>query len=195
MHHKSRFLFAAGLIAVLAIATALQAASLPTSITATSTATTEATAESTAESTLEPTAETTAESTEIPVTCDRLNLNTLTNDELLATIPGFSSRMVREFQEYRPYVSILQFRKEIGKYVDQPQVTEWEQYVYVPVVPNDSDQATLMQLPGVDETIADALIAARPYATDQDFLDALEAQVTPEEFAQSSCYLDLSASA
>ena len=194
MRHKSRFLFAAGLILVLAIATALQAASLPTS-NAAITSTPAVTAETTAESTAESTFEATAESTEIAVICDKLNLNTLTGDELLATIPGFSNRMVREFQEYRPYVSILQFRREIGKYVDQTQVAEWEKYVYVPVVPNDSDQATLMQLPGVDQTIADALIAARPYATDQDFLDALKAQITPDEFAQASCYLDLTASA
>src|SRR4051794_16592347 len=107
MRHKSRFLFAAGLILVLAIATALQAASLPTSNAAV-TSTPAVTAESTVESTAESTLEATTESTEIAVTCDKLNLNTLTGDELLATIPGFSNRMVREFQEYRPYVSILQ---------------------------------------------------------------------------------------
>ncbi len=56
----------------------------------------------------------------------------MTGDELLATIPNFGDRMVREFGEYRPYVSIQQFRKEIGKYVDAAQVAEYEKYVYVP---------------------------------------------------------------
>ena len=45
----------------------------------------------------------------------KLNLNTATGDDYLKAIPGFSSRMVREFLEYRPYVSIQQFRREIGK--------------------------------------------------------------------------------
>ncbi|MEZ4518070.1 MAG: hypothetical protein R3C44_15035 [Chloroflexota bacterium] len=69
--------------------------------------------------------------------------------------------MTREFLEHRPYISIQQFH-EIGKYVDDAQVTEWEQYVYVPVDPNNSDADTLQQLPGVDETIAADLIAGRP---------------------------------
>src|SRR5690349_10714428 len=69
----------------------------------------------------------------------KLNLNTVSGDELLATIPNFPNRMVREFQEYRPYISIQQFRQEIGKYVDDAQVAEYEKYVYVPIAINDSD--------------------------------------------------------
>src|SRR5215813_3568963 len=55
----------------------------------------------------------------------KLNLNNVTGDQLLATIPNFPNRMVREFQEYRPYVSIQQFRREIGKYVGDAQVAEY----------------------------------------------------------------------
>src|SRR6185503_11601035 len=108
-------------------------------------------------------------------TCTKLNLNSLTEDQLMSTIPNFSTRMVREFFEYRPYVSIQQFRREIGKYVDQNQVAEWEQYVFVPIDPNQADAATLMQIPGVDATQADALISGRPYASTQAFIDALAA--------------------
>src|SRR5215510_881236 len=82
----------------------------------------------------------------------KLNLNTVTGDELLATIPGFPNRMVREFQEYRPYVSIQQFRREIGKYVGDSQVAEYENYVFVPISINDSDSETLRQIPGLDVT-------------------------------------------
>lgn len=35
--------------------------------------------------------------------------HTATGDEYMATIPGFSSRMVREFLEYRPYVGVRRF--------------------------------------------------------------------------------------
>jgi len=82
-----------------------------------------------------------------PISGAKLNLNTVSGDELLATIPGFPSRLVREFQEYRPYVSIQQFRREIGKYVGDAQVAEYEQYVYVPISINSSDTETLQQIP------------------------------------------------
>ena len=60
------------------------------------------------------------------------------------------NRMVHEFEEYRPYKSIQQFRKEIGKYVDQNQVAEYEKYIFVPINENDSDAPTLQQIPGLD---------------------------------------------
>jgi len=123
-------------------------------------------------------------------TMTKLNLNTVTGDELLATIPDFGNRMVREFQEYRPYVSIQQFRREIGKYVDDAQVAFYEEYVYVPVSINDSDAATLMQIPGIDDAAAEALMAARPYDTNDAFLQKL-AEVAPDvDQAVAQAYLE-----
>jgi DNA uptake protein ComE-like DNA-binding protein len=125
--------------------------------------------------------------------CSLFNLNTVTGDELLSTLPNFSDRMVREFDEYRPYVSIQQFQREIGKYVDEAQVAEWQAFVYVPVDPNNSDAATLRQLPGVDEAAATALVEGRPYADTQAFLDALGTLLSAEEAAGANCYLAESA--
>ena len=119
----------------------------------------------------------------------RLNLNTVTGDELLATIPGFSNRMVREFHEYRPYVSIQQFRREIGKYVGDAQVAEYEKYIYVPISINDSDSETLQQISGLDATEADTLMASRPYASVDDFLAKLSAFVSADELATAKLYL------
>jgi DNA uptake protein ComE-like DNA-binding protein len=102
----------------------------------------------------------------------KLNLNTATAEQF-RTIPGVGDRMVREFDEYRPYTSIQQFRREIGKYVSQEQVAAYEQYVYVPVDPNNADAETLRQLPGVDASIAAQLIAGRPYASTEAFLARL----------------------
>ena len=120
----------------------------------------------------------------------RLNLNTVTGDELLATIPGFGSRMVREFQEYRPYISIQQFRKEIGKYVDDAQVAEYEKYVYVPIAINDSDSASLQQIAGLDATEAETLIAGRPYASSDAFLTKLSGLVSATELETAKTYLE-----
>ena len=59
-----------------------------------------------------------------------INLNTATDEEILL-IPGVGNRMLREFKEYRPYTSIEQFRREIGKYVDKAEVARLEQYIVI----------------------------------------------------------------
>jgi DNA uptake protein ComE-like DNA-binding protein len=122
-------------------------------------------------------------------TTAKLNLNEVTEDQLMSTIPNFSSRMVREFMEYRPYISIQQFRKEIGKYVSADQVAAYEQFVYVPIDVDQADAATLQQLPGVDATIADQLIAGRPYGSTQAFLAKLAGYVSDSQMQQATAYL------
>lgn len=57
-----------------------------------------------------------------------IHLNTATDAEIL-TIPGLGQRMLREFKEYRPYTSMGQFRREIGKYVSRQEVARLERYV------------------------------------------------------------------
>ena len=39
--------------------------------------------------------------------------------------------MAHEFEEYRPYTSMEQFRKEIGKYVDEKELARLERLVYL----------------------------------------------------------------
>ena len=60
-----------------------------------------------------------------------INLNTATDEEILL-IPGMGNRMLREFKEYRPYTSLAQFHREIGKYVNDTELARLEQYVMVP---------------------------------------------------------------
>ena len=57
-----------------------------------------------------------------------INLNEASDDDIL-TIPGVGKRMLHEFKEYRPYKNILQFRREIGKYVDDEEVARLERYL------------------------------------------------------------------
>ena len=59
-----------------------------------------------------------------------IDLNKATDAEILL-IPGIGPRMLREFKEYRPYTSIEQFRREIGKYVDKDEVARLEKYVRI----------------------------------------------------------------
>lgn len=60
-----------------------------------------------------------------------INLNTATDEEILL-IPGVGNRMLKEFEEYRPYTALAQFHREIGKYVDTTELARLEQYVFVP---------------------------------------------------------------
>lgn len=59
-----------------------------------------------------------------------LDLNTASAEEILL-IPGVGERMQHEFEEYRPYVNIAQFRREMSKYVDDAEVTRLERYVAI----------------------------------------------------------------
>jgi hypothetical protein len=118
-----------------------------------------------------------------------LNLNTATDAQFL-TIPGMNNRMVREFNEYRPYTSILQFRKEIGKYVDAATVAGYEKYVYVPIKVDESDAATLQQIPGLTADLAAQLVAARPYQTNEAFLTKLATLLTADQTIYAANYLE-----
>jgi len=57
-----------------------------------------------------------------------INLNNAKRSDILL-IPGVGKRMAHEFEEYRPYSDMQQFRREIGKYVDEQEVARLEQYV------------------------------------------------------------------
>ena len=57
-----------------------------------------------------------------------LSLNDASTEEILL-IPGVGDRMAHEFEEYRPYADMDQFRREIGKYVDEEEVARLERYV------------------------------------------------------------------
>ena len=57
-----------------------------------------------------------------------IDLNNASREEILL-IPGIGGRMAHEFEEYRPYSDIEQFRREIGKYVDEEEVARLERYV------------------------------------------------------------------
>ncbi len=59
-----------------------------------------------------------------------IDLNTASAEEILL-IPGVGPQMQHEFEEYRPYQAIEQFRREIGKYVDEEEVARLEQYVTI----------------------------------------------------------------
>ena len=91
-----------------------------------------------------------------------LNLNTA-NESDFQMIPGVGKKMAHEFVEYRPYSSIEEFKREIGKYVDDSEVIRYLNYVFVPVELNTSRESDIKNLPGVGKKMAHEFIEYRPY--------------------------------
>lgn len=59
-----------------------------------------------------------------------IDINKATAKEI-ETIPGVGPKMRHEFEEYRPWTSIEQFRREIGKYVDAAEVARLERFIVI----------------------------------------------------------------
>jgi len=117
-----------------------------------------------------------------------LNLNTATREEIML-IPGMGNRMVREFFEYRPYTAITQFRKEIGKYVDDKEVARLEQYVFVAINLDTASDETLSSLPGATPQLLRALKEPRPYKDMQQFRRDIAKSASAKEAARLERYL------
>jgi DNA uptake protein ComE-like DNA-binding protein len=119
-----------------------------------------------------------------------LNLNTATREELLM-IPGMGNRMVREFFEYRPYKSLAQFRKEIGKYVDEKEVARLEQYVFAPINLNTASDADILTIPGLGNRMLREFKEYRPYKNIEQFRKEIGKYVNAKEVARLERYVTL----
>lgn len=111
------------------------------------------------------------------------NLNT-TAEADFKMIPGVGDRMAHEFEEYRPYTSIQQFRREIGKYVDEAEVARYENYVFVPVELNSATEADIKALPGVGDRMAHEFEEYRPYTSMEQFRKEIGKYVDDKELAR-----------
>ena len=119
-----------------------------------------------------------------------INLNTAPRDEILL-IPGVGERIAHEFEEYRPYRSLAQFRKEIGKYVDQKEVARLEQYVFVPVNLNTATDADILSIPGMGQRMLREFKEYRPYKSMEQFRREIGKYVSKQEVARLERYVTL----
>lgn len=119
-----------------------------------------------------------------------LNLNSATREEILM-IPGLGNRMVREFFEYRPYNSLAQFRKEIGKYVNEQEVARLEQYVFVPINLNTASDADILTIPGLGNRMLREFKEYRPYKNIEQFRKEIGKYVNAKEVARLERYVTL----
>ncbi|MCY4645688.1 MAG: helix-hairpin-helix domain-containing protein [Gammaproteobacteria bacterium] len=119
-----------------------------------------------------------------------INLNDVTNDEILL-IPGVGDRMAHEFEEYRPYVDMGEFRMEIGKYVDEDEVERLARYVYVPIDLNSATREEIMAVPGMSERMAHEFEEYRPYTDLDQFRREIGKYVDENEVARFERYVTL----
>lgn len=117
-----------------------------------------------------------------------INLNTASNEEMML-VPGMNRRMAHEFDEYRPYTSLEQFRREIGKYVDDGEVARYEQYVFVPMDLNSASAAALSTIPGMSRRMVHEFEEYRPYTSIEQFRREIGKYVDKAEVARLERYI------
>jgi DNA uptake protein ComE-like DNA-binding protein len=119
-----------------------------------------------------------------------VNLNSATETEIML-IPAVNKKMAHEFEEYRPYASMEQFRREIGKYVDTTEVARLEQYVFIPVDLNTASEDEIMKIPGMSERMAHEFEEYRPYKDMEQFRREIGKYVDADEVARLESYVTL----
>ena len=119
-----------------------------------------------------------------------IDLNTASEEEILL-IPGMSNRMAHEFEEYRPYTSLAQFRREIGKYVDDGEVARLEQYVFVPLDLNSASEDDFASIPGVGNRMVHEFLEYRPYGDLEQFRREIGKYVDDDEVGRLERYMTI----
>ncbi|MCH7804595.1 MAG: helix-hairpin-helix domain-containing protein [Acidobacteria bacterium] len=119
-----------------------------------------------------------------------MNLNTTAEEDFLL-VPGVGSRLAHEFEEYRPYQAMAQFRREIGKYVDEEEVARLEQYVFVPVNLNTASDEEILTIPGVGPRLLHEFKEYRPYDSIEQFRREIGKYVSEEEVSRLERYVTL----
>lgn len=119
-----------------------------------------------------------------------IDLNTASREEILL-VPGLGPRMAHEFEEYRPYRAMAQFRREIGKYVDDDEVARLEQYVFVPIDLNTASEDDILSIPGVGQRMLHEFLEYRPYRGIAQFRREIGKYVDDDELNRLARYVTL----
>jgi DNA uptake protein ComE-like DNA-binding protein len=112
-----------------------------------------------------------------------LNLNVASKEEFLM-VPGVGKKMAHEFEEYRPYKKVDQFRREMGKYVDDAEIARYEQFVFVPVALNSATDEEILAIPGVGDRMLHEFQEYRPYKNIEQFRREIGKYVDDKELAR-----------
>ncbi|MCA9769661.1 MAG: hypothetical protein AB7N73_09865 [Gemmatimonadales bacterium] len=120
----------------------------------------------------------------------QLDLNDFTDAEVLM-IPGAGRRMVREFNEYKPYRALAQWHREIDKYVDDAELARLEQYVFVKLDLNTATDEQILTIPGVGARMLREFKEYRPWKTMAQFDREIGKYVDAKEVARLKRYVEI----
>jgi DNA uptake protein ComE-like DNA-binding protein len=119
-----------------------------------------------------------------------INLNTATREEI-QLVPGMTPRMIREFEEYKPYPALAKFHREIDKYVDDAELARLEQYVMVPIDLNTAGDEDILSIPGMGPRMLREFKEYRPYANIEQFRREIGKYVDKVEVARLERYVTI----
>ena len=119
-----------------------------------------------------------------------LNLNDTSSEEILL-VPGVGNRMAHEFDEYKPYGHIAEFRREIGKYVDDEEVARLEQFVFVPIDLNTASDEDILTIPNLGNRMLREFKEYRPYSRIEQFRREIGKYVDDDEVARLERYVEI----
>jgi predicted DNA-binding helix-hairpin-helix protein len=118
-----------------------------------------------------------------------VNLNVSPREEILL-IPRAGNRMAREFDEYKPYNGgYAQFRREIGKYVNEQEVAHLEQYTFIPIDLNTASDSAILSIPGAGARVLREFKEYRPYANIEVFRREMGKYWNAKEVARLERYV------
>jgi DNA uptake protein ComE-like DNA-binding protein len=118
-----------------------------------------------------------------------VNLNLAPREEILL-IPRAGNRMAREFDEYKPYTGgYAQFRREIGKYVNEQEVAHLEQYTFIPIDLNTASDSAILSIPGSGPRVLREFKEYRPYKSIEQFRREMGKYWNEKEVARLERYI------
>jgi DNA uptake protein ComE-like DNA-binding protein len=119
-----------------------------------------------------------------------IDLNDTSREEILL-VPGVGERMAHEFEEYRPYAHLDEFRREIGKYVDDDEVARLAQFVFVPIDLNTASDEDILSIPGLGDRMLREFKEYRPYTSIEQFRREIGKYVDEGEVARLERYVTI----
>ena len=119
-----------------------------------------------------------------------IDLNKASNAEMLL-VPGVGKKIAHEFEEYRPYTAIAQWKREMGKYVDDAEIERMGRYVFVPIDLNTATRDEILAIPGVGRRMAHEFEEYRPYTSMEQFRREIGKYVDDREVARLERYVEI----
>jgi radical SAM superfamily enzyme with C-terminal helix-hairpin-helix motif len=109
----------------------------------------------------------------------------------LRLIPGIDGPTVADIVANRPYTSLAQLRRQLGKRADEREVTRLSGYLFVPIELNSASDDDILSIPGVGRRMLHEFKEYRPYRGLEQFRREIGKYVDRKELARLQRYVRL----